>query len=176
MTPVPARDGEAQEEGDGKYRFSSPGLGNKDGQRLPRFHSTGHLGPGIDDHVRISRKFDGVITHKVGKVGLGVLGATSGPHTAYAARVHTMYKRKKDKVRPVDISQSDGSKPGGTEDWHERAVEEERRQGYDRPRTKYDQYLTPKFSDIPRGSRLTPERIEALKSGRMLLPRNESFS
>ena len=170
MTPAPARLGEARRRNHGRQVFPSPGLENKEEERLPRFHSTGYSGPGFNDHVRISRKFDGVSMRKVGRVGLGILGAAGTPRVAYAARVRTMYKRKKDKVRPVDVSQSDGSKPGGTEDWHEKAVEEERRSGYNMPRAKYDQYLTPKFSDIPRGSRLTPERIETLKIGEDVTP------
>ena len=175
MTPAPARLGEARRRNHGRQVFPSPGLENKEEERLPRFHSTGYSGPGFNDHVRISRKFDGVSMRKVGRVGLGILGAAGTPRVAYAARVRTMYKRKKDKVRPVDVSQSDGSKPGGTEDWHEKAVEEERRSGYNMPRAKYDQYLTPKFSDIPRGSRLTPERIETLKIGEDVTPKEREL-
>ena len=35
-----------------------------------------------------------------------------------------MYKRKADKVRPVDTSDTDGSAPGGVLDWKERAYAE----------------------------------------------------
>jgi hypothetical protein len=41
-------------------------------------------------------------------------------------RINTLYKRKADKVRPVDSSTSDGSTPGGREDWRLRAIEREK--------------------------------------------------
>ena len=44
-------------------------------------------------------------------------------------------------------------------------MREEKRKGYDRPQSYFDKYLTPKFSDIPQGSRLTTERIMKLKIG-----------
>jgi hypothetical protein len=73
-------------------------------------------------------------------------------------RVSTMYKRKADKVRPVDCGKSDGDKPGGV-NW----VEISKRT--DEPTGKYSKWLIPKFSDIERGSRLTEERISKLKVG-----------
>ena len=76
-----------------------------------------------------------------------------------------MYKKKKDKVRPVNILTLDGTKPGGIEDQHKKAVREEKRKGYDRPQSYFDKYLTPKFLDIPQGLRLTIERIIKLKIG-----------
>ena len=32
-------------------------------------------------------------------------------------RVYTLYKRKAEKVKPVDLGMSDGSKPGGLTEW-----------------------------------------------------------
>jgi hypothetical protein len=60
MMPAPARVGEARRRSHGGQTFPSPGLENKDERRLPRFFSTGYLGPGIKDHVRILRKFNSV--------------------------------------------------------------------------------------------------------------------
>ena len=37
-------------------------------------------------------------------------------------RINTLYKRKADKVRPVDSSTLDGLTPGGREDWRLRAI------------------------------------------------------
>jgi hypothetical protein len=86
---------------------------------------------GIGEEVRISRRFDvpGVFVSRVSiaRAGFGVRsigsGMYSGKYSAdrkggqpHAFKVHTMYKKKKDKVRPVDSSFSDGTKPGGTED------------------------------------------------------------
>ena len=36
-------------------------------------------------------------------------------------RVSTAYKTKANKVRPVDLGDSDGSKPGGCSDWFEKS-------------------------------------------------------
>jgi hypothetical protein len=174
VTPASATTGAAQSGGIGAIRFPSPGLGNAEQLKLPRFHWSGSSGASVDDHVRISRRFDIPGVSQVGRVSIGF--QDGGEFTEQsdtrriqtqrvALRVRTMYKKKKDKVRPVDVSTSDGTKPGGTEDWHDKAVNEERRQGLDRPRSYHDRYLTPKFSDIPRGSRLTPERIATLKVG-----------
>jgi hypothetical protein len=47
-------------------------------------------------------------------------------------RINTLYKRKADKVKPVDSSTSDGSTPGGREDWRLRAIEREKQRGFDK--------------------------------------------
>jgi hypothetical protein len=166
--PASAVTGLVRNGGTSTPRFPSPGLGNTGRPPLPRFHCSGSLGALIDDHVRISRRFDIPGVSRVGRVSIGVQGKVGTDRIQRrrtALRVYTMYKKKKDKVRPVDVSTSDGTKPGGLENWHEIAVAEERRRGLDKPQSYYDRYLTPKFSDIPRGSRLTPQRITALKVG-----------
>jgi hypothetical protein len=75
--------------------------------------------------------------------------------------VATAYKTKANKVRPVDPGETDGSKPGGTLDWFERSKAD------DIPSQPglYSDWITPKFSDIQRGSRLTDERIKSLIVG-----------
>ena len=63
-------------------------------------------------------------------------------------RVSTMYKRKADKVRPVDTSESDGTIPGGVNDWHERAVAQEKAAGKDVPQRDFDKWLYPRTADF----------------------------
>ena len=85
-------------------------------------------------------------------------------------RVNTLYKRKADKVQPVNSSESDGSKPGGDPKWREKAIARERAAGlYSQPRS-YSQWLNPRFASFVRGSRLKPERVERLLVGDMLSP------
>jgi hypothetical protein len=77
-------------------------------------------------------------------------------------RVAIAYKTKANKVRLVDPGETDGSKPGGSLDWLEKSKTSDvpcQNPG------KYADWITPKFSDIPRGSRLTRERIETLVVG-----------
>jgi hypothetical protein len=83
-------------------------------------------------------------------------------------QVATAYKTKANKVRPVDPGETDGSKPGGCLDWLERSKADDvpsRNSG------QYSDWVTPKFSDIQKGSRLTEERIEDLVVGGSLWPR-----
>lgn len=79
--------------------------------------------------------------------------------------VTTMYKRKADKVRPVDSDKSDGSTPGGRTDWRERALA---RQISLMPLAvphAFDQYFEPRYTHAPRGYRLTAERLKDIKIG-----------
>ena len=76
---------------------------------------------------------------------------------------NTMYKRKAQKVQPVDNAPSDGSVPEGDQRWREKKwadVKDKLQYG-----SKFDKYTTPKFSDIPEKSRLTDERLEAMLQG-----------
>ena len=73
------------------------------------------------------------------------------------------YKRVAQKVKPVDSSQNDGSIPGGTFTWKKEAITKE--QYIMHPSDKYDQWLIPQFSNLARGSRLTSERVAALRIG-----------
>jgi hypothetical protein len=72
-------------------------------------------------------------------------------------RVATAYKRKADKVKPVDTAESDGSTPGGDPEWRKKVMAKEVYQP-----TKYSKYLLGKFSKVRRGSRVTPERVAAM--------------
>jgi len=71
----------------------------------------------------------------------------------------TLYKRKKDKILPANQSHTGGLKPGGDEDWKIKLV------GNSSPVNIKYPWLSPKFSNIPRGTRLTAERFAGLKIG-----------
>lgn len=82
-------------------------------------------------------------------------------------RIATLYKRKADKVRPVDSDKSDGSTPGGLPNWKERAwkrVEHLAKKNGD-SNSKYNGFVTPRTASFPRGQRLTPERCGDLIVG-----------
>ena len=85
------------------------------------------------------------------------------------ARVFTLYKRKADKVLPVSTSQTDGSVPGGLNDWRERALAREQAAGLYSAPYRYNQWILPRFATFKRGTRLTPERLERLLIGDILL-------
>ena len=82
-------------------------------------------------------------------------------------QVWTMYKSKAKKVQPVDEADGIGDPPGGRDDWYERS------KARDTPQQQVGEYqhlLLPRFSAIPRGTRLTSERLASLDVGDMLLP------
>lgn len=70
---------------------------------------------------------------------------------------------------------SNGDTPGGREDWKAKAIKEKQEHRKDRPVGKYDHWLIPKFSDIERGSRLTPERIKRMIVGEELSPQERDL-
>jgi hypothetical protein len=85
----------------------------------------------------------------------------------FKASINTVYKRKVDKVRPVDSDKSNGSTPGNNKDWKQKVKER-----FGIPEglfKKYDYLLIPKFSVISRKTRLTPERFAEIKIGKKLL-------
>lgn len=82
-------------------------------------------------------------------------------------RVATLYKRKADKVRPVDADATDGQVPGGRDDWQDRAWRRLRvvAQKNDDTISKYHGILVPRTTEMPVGTRLTEERAAALVVG-----------
>lgn len=86
------------------------------------------------------------------------------------ARVSTLYKRKADKVNPVNKGEG-GEKPGGDVHWREKAIQEERKRGLHLKKDyPYSQWLYPRISRLGEGARLTPERVERLVIGNSLTP------
>jgi hypothetical protein len=62
----------------------------------------------------------------------------------------------------VDIDESDRTAPGGFKIWREDMLRKERRIKNPDKEDFYVKWLILKFSEIPKGSRLIPERIEKL--------------
>jgi RNase H-like domain found in reverse transcriptase/Integrase zinc binding domain/Reverse transcriptase (RNA-dependent DNA polymerase) len=106
--------------------------------------------------VRLSRRFDSWSIQQSKGTGVPTKGTAVG--------VFAAYKRKAQKVRPVDSGETDGQAPGGKTEWKQLAKEREREQPR-APPGKYDQWITPKFSAIARGARLTPERADRMIVG-----------
>ena len=73
--------------------------------------------------------------------------------------VTTLYKKNKDKVRPVNRPHELALKPEGVENWKEQIFVHK---DSIKVNPKYP-WLSPKFSDIMRGQRLMPEQLERLK-------------
>ena len=86
-------------------------------------------------------------------------------------RMSAAYKRKADKVQPVDAGVTDGSMPGGESDWKRKAMAKAFPLEKDREMPgKWKGWIVPKFSKIPKGSRLTTERIKRMLVGDFLRP------
>ena len=85
-------------------------------------------------------------------------------------KVNTLYKRKVDKVTPVDTSASDGSVPEGCPDWRQSAMERQRLSMPPRSLGPYDHLFEPRYTRRPIGYRLTPERLTNVIVGIDLLP------
>jgi hypothetical protein len=85
-----------------------------------------------------------------------------------SVEVNAAYKSKAKKVVPVDFGDGMGEKPGGREDWYERSKLRDTKQ---QQKGQFQEYLIPRFCDIPRGSRLTLERVAKLDIGTELWPR-----
>jgi hypothetical protein len=74
----------------------------------------------------------------------------------------TIYKRKADKIKPVDLDKSDNSIPGESKSWRENIIREEMKNVNPDSDDLYAKWLISKFFKITKGSRLIPERIEKL--------------
>jgi hypothetical protein len=72
--------------------------------------------------------------------------------------VSTIYKTKANKVRPVDLGETDGSKPGGCLDW----LEKSKANDILCEPGLYSEWITLKFLDIRKGTRLMDKRIKDL--------------
>jgi hypothetical protein len=83
-------------------------------------------------------------------------------------QINTLYKRKADKVKPVDLGVSTGETPSGRDDWFE--VDRAERPALRHIGKHGDLGLVGRFSTLPQGSRLTPERINKLTIGESVTP------
>jgi len=124
------------------------------------------------DNERSLKMLNSKDTHKkeLEKMARDLLGPASEEkigNDSFQLRVRTVYKNKANKIRPVDANDGTGNGPGGRHDWYQRS------KGRDLPQQQfgdYQKHLIPRFSRLPRGSRVTPKRLEKLDVGNWLLP------
>lgn len=83
-----------------------------------------------------------------------------------------MYKSKAKKVQPVNEADQIGEAPGGKDDWYERSRVRDTQQDQ---HGRFQHLLLPRFSNLPRGSRLTPERLAKLNVGSTLWPEERAL-
>ena len=74
--------------------------------------------------------------------------------------IYTMYKRKAQKVQPVDNLPSDGSLPEGDLHWRQKRWDEVKNRI--KEGGKFDDLVTGKFSKIKEGTRLTADRLKTI--------------
>lgn len=91
---------------------------------------------------------------------------------AEGLHISTLYKRKADKVRPVDSSDTGGQVPGGRDDWKARAWARLEGIAKDNTDTQSECHgiLIPRTTRTPVGTRLTEERASRLIIGDGVLP------
>ena len=142
--------------------FSPPGEGNPSGRSGSLIRVFSATFQAVGGHIVFSRATDlmSIFQSTVLFPCVGVWGA---------------YKRKADKVLPVKEGISDGSVPGGIRDWKQRRIEEAVERRPLEPPHEYDKWITPKFSEISRGERLTVERLEQLTIGEELWPKEKAM-
>lgn len=102
---------------------------------------------------RLSRRFDSSLFDK----------------TMFAS-VSTMHKRKAQKVLPVNQPRLTGDGPEGEARWKKKILAEEKERLRGRQRSKWDDWLIPRFAETPEGTRLTPERVKEMHIGPELRP------
>jgi len=78
-------------------------------------------------------------------------------------------------VKPVNLNKSNSTKPGGYTDWKRKIIEATQTQDSDTDNGQYISLLIPKFSTIPRGSRLTPERLNSIIIEENLTPQKKEL-
>ena len=79
--------------------------------------------------------------------------------------ISTAYKRKAEKVQPVNSSTPDKSTLGGVQDWRERALEQQKKLIRGLPLGPFDHIIEPRYTQLARGARLKPERLERMLVG-----------
>ena len=86
--------------------------------------------------------------------------------------VNTVYKRKADKVRPVDLGVSTGEGVEGDSDWLRKARMEKKASIQ---LGEYEGWIIGRFSDLPINSRMTRERFEKMTIGEELTPEEKEL-
>jgi hypothetical protein len=76
--------------------------------------------------------------------------------------MNIIYKRKADKVKPVDLDKSDSNISRKSKSWREDMIREKMKNIDSDSDDLYAKWLIFKFFKIVKGSRLIPERIEKL--------------
>ena len=77
--------------------------------------------------------------------------------------VNTKYKRKADKVVPVNRPDPTGAKPAATSDWREKVLKKYYSKEWSVPKPidgPFQAHVIPKISGIYRGARLVPEQVD----------------
>ena len=92
-----------------------------------------------------------------------------------SVRVDTMYKRKAQKVLPMDVALPDGSMPEGQANWKRTLEPPVGPDDWKKLTGIYEPFLTPRFSGLARGARLTPERLDRLIVGDHLTSREREL-
>jgi hypothetical protein len=77
-------------------------------------------------------------------------------------RIDTIYKRKADKVKPVNSDKSDNNTPGKSKSWREDMIRKKMKNLNLNPDDPYAKWLIFKFFKIIKSNRLTPKCIEKL--------------
>ena len=86
------------------------------------------------------------------------------------ANINTLYKRKADKVRPINKANNDGSVQKGIENWKEVCLAKYHPERFEYDGEKKEPHFLPRISQFPVGERLTTERLDSIKVGIELRP------
>ena len=92
-----------------------------------------------------------------------------------AISIATAYKRKADKVRPVNLLAPDKTVIGGITEWREVALCQQRASIQGLPLSLYNHFLKPRYTKLARGTRLKPEQLERIIVGDLQPREREIF-
>ena len=123
------------------------------------------IGEALITHLTggLSRKQRRFMKKTLGRVLRGPIAETQPQRVLH--EVSTMYKSKAKKIHPRDDVPSDGSTPERDPEWQKHAWEEVERDVVAPTKLEDVLGLTPKFSKIEKGSRLTSERLKQILDG-----------
>ena len=86
----------------------------------------------------------------------------------------TIYKRKDQKIKSVNLNESNESRFEKKPDWKIDIIKK-KIYIYD-PTDRYKEYLIFRFFELTRGARLIPERLQKLKIEKMLISQKKKFA